>query len=344
MSTTRFAQVPMRQVGPIAICGNEVNDCLKVPLATYETPVWASTQRGAKVSRLIQGITCTIIDERMSRSIVLQTISAQHALDTCQKITIEQLQTVTKTTSRFARCIDCHSQIVGNLLYLRLEFTTGDASGHNMVTKAAEAIMQYLLAQDSKLQYISLSANYCTDKKVSAVNGILGRGKSVVCEAVIPADVCQRTLHSTPEKLVELNIKKNLIGSSIAGSLRSANAHFANQLLAFYLATGQDAANIVEGSQGFVHSELRGDDLYFSITIPHLIVGTVGNGKHLDFVQANLQQLGCTDERTPGDNSRRLAIICAAAVWCIELSLLAALTNPGELMRAHTVIERKEKI
>ena len=112
-------------------------------------------------------------------------------------------------------------------------------------------------------------------------------------------------------------------------------------LLAFYLATGQDAANIVEGSQGFTHAEARNGDLYFSVTLPNLIVGTVGNGKDLAFVQENLRQLGCLEERMPGANARRLAIICAAAVLCGELSLMAAQTQPHELMAAHLRLERK---
>ncbi|MCJ8298778.1 MAG: hypothetical protein MJK13_07580, partial [Pseudomonadales bacterium] len=184
-------------------------------------------------------------------------------------------------------------------------------------------------------------ANYCSDKKATAVNGILGRGKNVVSEIIISRELCRRRLKTTPEKVVDLNIKKNLIGTMIAGGLRSANAHYANMLLAFYLATGQDAANIIEGSQGVVHAEVRGDDLYFSCTIPNLIVGSVGNGKGLEFVEDNLRKLGCKEERPAGDNARRLAAICAATVLCGELSLLAAQTNPGELMQAHIELERK---
>ena len=141
---------------------------------------------------------------------------------------------------------------------------------------------------------------------------------------------------------MDLNIKKNLIGSILAGGLRSANAHFANMLFASYLAFGQDVANIVEGSQGLVHAEVRNNDLYFSITLPNLIVGTVGNGKNLDFVQYNLEQVGCLEKRPTGVNARRLAIIIAATVLCGELSLLAAQTIPGELMRSHLTLERRE--
>ncbi len=336
------APIPMRHVGPLKITGPVLDEKVVVPLATYETPLWHSVGRGARVSVLTEGIRTTIIDERMSRSILLEADDAYAALQALESIKRrrDELQAVVAESSRFARLIDMHSQVVANLIYLRLEFTTGDASGHNMVTNAADRIIPWILREYPQLRYSSISGNYCSDKKATAVNGILGRGKYAVSEIIIPRGLCERRLHTTPEKVVDLNIKKNLIGTMIAGGLRSANAHYANMLLAFYLATGQDAANIIEGSQGVVHAEVRDGDLYFSCTLPNLIVGSVGNGKGLDFVEQNLAALGCKEPREPGANARRLAAICAATVLCGELSLLAAQTNPGELMEAHLKLER----
>ncbi|NNM58929.1 MAG: hydroxymethylglutaryl-CoA reductase, partial [Legionellales bacterium] len=299
---TKFASVPMHTIGPIQIRGEEVNDLVNVPLATYETPLWPTTNRGAKVSRQSGGILATIIDERMTRSIALEADNAQTCLSVTHAIKERrnELDEIVNQASRYTRLIDMHHQIVGNLFFLRFEFTTGDASGHNMVTQAADNLMKWLLQHYPQLKHISVSGNYCVDKKVSAVNGILGRGKYVVTEMIIPRAVCIETLKTLPEKIAELNIKKNLIGSIIAGGIRTANAHFANMLLGFYLATGQDAANIVEGSQGIVHAEMRGDDLYFSVTVPNIIVGTIGNGKHLPFVQENMELMGCAADVEPG--------------------------------------------
>jgi len=337
-----FASIPMQTVGPVKITGPIMNEEVLVPLATFESPLWPSTNRGARVSVKSGGIRATVIDERMSRSILLEAPDATAA----QRFIAElpgrraELDQIVQQSSRFANLVDIHHQVVANLVYLRLEFRTGDAAGHNMVTKAADRIMSWILSEYKQLKYISISGNFCTDKKVSAVNGILGRGKYVVTELVVPEKICRRYLKTTPAKIVELNIKKNLIGSIISGSVRSANAHFANMLLGFYLATGQDAANIIEGSQGFVHAEQRGQDLYISATLPNLIVGTVGSGKNHDWVQQNLQMMRCTEDRESGENVRRLAVIAAATVLCGELSLLAAQTNPGELMQAHEKLER----
>ncbi|MEM9469557.1 MAG: hydroxymethylglutaryl-CoA reductase [Pseudomonadota bacterium] len=339
---TLYTKVPTKWVGPISIKGAHVNEEVSVPLATYETPLWPSTARGAKISRLCGGIQATIIDERMSRSIAVRGQNADDILKAWKSIETreDEVAQVIESTSRFAKLEKLNKQIVGNLLYIRIECKTGDASGHNMVTKAADALLSWVLDEYPTLEYASISGNVCTDKKVSAVNALLGRGKNVVAEILIPHEICENHLRTTPKKMVQLNIEKNLIGSIVAGSMRSANAHFANMLLGFYLATGQDAANIIEGSQGIVHCEIRDEGLYFSVTLPNIIVGSVGNGKGLSEIEENLEKIGCKEQREEGDNARRLAVLCAATVLCGELSLMAAQTNPGELMRSHLSLER----
>lgn len=341
MSTA--AMIPLRFVGPIWIRGQILDEEVDVPLATFESPLWPSVGRGAKISRLCGGIQVTVVDDRMTRSVVFEAPTAASALEVAQALALRraEMQAVISERSRFTLLQNLHSEMVGNLLYLRFEYQTGDASGHNMVTQASDDLMAWILANYPNLQYVSISANLCVDKKVSAINGILGRGKYVTAEITLSAEDCETYLHTTPQKMANLNLKKNLIGSILAGSLRSANAHYANMLLATYLATGQDAANIVEGSQGITRAEVREGGLYFSVTLPNLIVGTVGNGKHLEFVRENLARLGCDREDRPlGENAKRLAAIIGATVLCGEISLLAAQTNPGELMQAHHLFER----
>ncbi|HRT05378.1 MAG TPA: hydroxymethylglutaryl-CoA reductase [Kiritimatiellia bacterium] len=336
------APVPMRRVGPVRLAGPDAEGEFLVPLATFETPLWPSVERGARVTAQAGGIRAVVLDERMTRSVLVDAPDAAGARDLVAFVEARRadLAQVAAGTSRFAQLKDVHCQVVGHLVFVRFEFTTGDAAGHNMATRAADALLAWILEKRPECTYGSISGNFCCDKKPSAVNGLLGRGKSVVAEAAIPRRLVERYLHTTPEKIAELNVRKNWVGTALAGGLRSANAHFANMLLGFYLATGQDAANVVEGSQGFTLAEVRGEDLVFSATLPNLIVGTVGNGKGLPFVEENLRELGCLETREPGANARRLALICAATVLCGELSLLAAQTNPGELMAAHLRLER----
>lgn len=336
------ASVPLRWVGPIRLTGPETEGEFEVPLATFEIPLWPSVARGARVTAEAGGIRAVVLDDRMTRSILLEApdaVTAAAAWNETRRRR-EDIARAVSETGRFVRLLDLHGQVAGPLLFIRLACSTGDAAGHNMTTQAAERVLEWLGREMPALRYVSISGNLCADKKVSAVNGLLGRGKSVVAEAVLPAALCLRRLRASPEAIADLNVKKNLVGSILAGSLRSANAHVANVLLAFYLATGQDAANIVEGSQAVTQAEARDGALRFSCTLPNLVVGTVGNGKDLPFARENLRRMGCLEEREPGANARRLAALCAAAALCGELSLLAAQTRPGELMRAHRTLER----
>lgn len=338
--------IPLKWIGPIAFSFPFLEQ-VKVPLATFETTLWPSVARGAKLSREVGGLSVNVEPAGMSRSILLEAPTAMQALSFEKRLKSERevWQECCQNSSRFAKLIDVHSECVGSLLFIRLAFFTADAAGHNMVTKASEAILNSILTRYSELKYVSLSANYCTDKKVSSINGLLGRGYRATAEIEIPRKLCEKYLHTTPEAIEKIHVKKNLIGSILAGSLRSANAHFANMLLAFFLATGQDGANIVEGSQGMTDVKVNSKgDLLFSCVLPSLVLGTIGHGKKETLVQENLRKLGCfRSEFLPGESAKRLAAIGSAVVLCGELSLLAALTRPGELMRAHEHFERGGK-
>lgn len=342
----RVTSIPTRWVGPfqfaqVMTLGQERTILsTSVPLATLETTLFFSVQRGSRVISKAGGLRSTLIRDSMTRSITLQVSDAAEAYKLSQfvqgHLTELQAEVVSKA-SRFARLKSIDVYHVANLVYLRIAIFSDNASGHNMVTLIADAIGDYLITRFSTATYVSVSGNMCVDKKVSMINAIEGRGKHVIAEMTIPRDVVVSELNATPEKIVDINVKKNLVGSIMAGSIHSANAHYANMLLATYLATGQDAANLVEGSQGITYAEIRGQDLYFSVTIPNIIVGTIGHGKNEQAFQERLQTMGCVGEGA----SQTLAHLIAAVVFAGELSLLAALTNPHELMRAHTSIERK---
>ncbi len=304
------ATVPMRRVGPVVVKGT-AEGAFMVPLATFETPLWPSVERGARVCEKAGGIQVVCTGRRMTRSVALELPDVAGAFSLGEKLRagVPSLQKVVSKTSRYAKLLEVMPLVVGRLLYLRFAFTTGEAGGHNMVTKASDALLTHIMQQCPDVRYVSISANICTDKKVSAANTLLGRGASMVAEVTISAALCRKMLKTEPAKLVELHVKKNLLGSIMAGSLMSANAHVANMLLAFYLATGQDGANVVEGSQAVVHAEATGTgDLYFSLTLPNLIVGTLGNGKDLPCVPTirfgrharQVLAVGCRKPRSAG--------------------------------------------
>jgi hydroxymethylglutaryl-CoA reductase (NADPH) len=199
-----------------------------------------------------------------------------------------------------------------------------------------------LIEPATGVRCIALSGNFCVDKKPSAVNFLLGRGKRVVAEAVVPAEILRRTLKTTAAGLVEVTLRKNLHGSIAAGSL-GYNAQFANVLAALFVATGQDLAHVVEGSMGLTHFEERDDGAaYASVTLPDLPVAAVGGGTGLATQREALQVLGvAADPARPGAAARRLAAIAGAVVLAGELSLMSAFTS-NDLARAHERLGRSK--
>jgi len=181
------------------------------------------------------------------------------------------------------------------------------------------------------------------DKKPSAINWVEGRGKSVVSEAVVPASVVEKVLKTSVSAMVDLNKTKNLIGSSLAGSIGGNNAHAANIVAAMFIATGQDPAQVVTSSNCITLMEPWGDDkrdLYISCTMPSLEIGTVGGGTGLPAQSACLQMLGVKGANVvPGDNASRLARIVCATVLAGELSLMASLAA-GHLVKSHMTHNR----
>ncbi|MBF8246820.1 MAG: hydroxymethylglutaryl-CoA reductase [Rickettsia sp.] len=339
-------KIPTKIIGPIKIKGLNFDDSFEevmVPLSSFEQPLWNSVQRGALISQLLpNAIETFVIEDSMTRSIILETDSAKESIKVKLNIEndLEYFNNLISNHSKNTQLKSWHTELVGNLIYIRFKFFTKEASGHNMSTYAAQIILDDLLKRYKHLKYISISGNICTDKKNSAINGIIGRGKYIIAQISLPQNICKKYLRSDIYKIYDINVKKNLLGSILSGGVRTANAHFANMLLAFYLSTGQDAANIVEGSQGFVHVDIKEEYMHFSVTLPNVIIGTIGNGKNNDLVKKNLALMGIDPLKE--NSAKKLAMIVGSVVLCGELSLLAAQTNRGELLRSHTALERKK--
>lgn len=156
-----------------------------------------------------------------------------------QEENFEKMKESFDETSRFARLTKVQVNIAGRLLFVRFVAKTGDAMGMNMVSKGTERSLQTVKGTFPDMEILSLSGNFCADKKPAAINWIEGRGKSVVCEAIIPADIVSSVLKTTTQALVDVNTSKNLVGSAVAGSIGGFNAHAANIVTAIFIATGQ---------------------------------------------------------------------------------------------------------
>jgi hydroxymethylglutaryl-CoA reductase (NADPH) len=339
------AQVPMGLVGPLRVLGDDLDAEVLVPLATTEGALLASVNRGCRALTAAGGVRVWVEDIGMTRAPVFATAGLEQSRRLVEWVSEhrEEIRARAEQTSRYLRLLELLPQVIGGTtVLLRFRFATGDAMGMNMVTIACDRVVRELIEPATGVRCIALSGNFCVDKKPSAVNFLLGRGKRVVAEALVPAEILRRTLKTTAAGLVEVTLRKNLHGSIAAGSL-GYNAQFANVLAALFVATGQDLAHVVEGSMGLTHFEEREDGAaYASVTLPDLPVAAVGGGTGLETQREALQVLGvAADPARPGAAARRLAAIAGAVVLAGELSLMSAFTS-NDLARAHERLGRSK--
>lgn len=343
-----FMPLPVGVIGPMIIDDVPYH----IPMATTEGCLVASAMRGCKAINAGGGVTTVLTKDGMTRGPCVRFGSLKRSGMCKIWIDSEEGQSKIKkafnSTSRFARLQNVQTALAGDLLFLRFRTTTGDAMGMNMISKGVEYALKQMVEEFGweDMEVVSVSGNYCMDKKPGAINWIEGRGKSVVAEATIPKDVVSKVLKSEVKALVELNISKNLIGSAMAGSVGGFNAHASNLVTAVFLALGQDPAQNVESSNCItLMKETPEGDLRISVSMPSIEVGTIGGGTILGPQGAMLDLLGVRGPHPtePGTNSRQLAKIVASAVLAGELSLCSALAA-GHLVQSHMVHNRAKPV
>lgn len=336
-------QIPLGVAGPLKIVGEHVHGDFYIPLATTEGALVASISRGAKAITLSGGAFATVYRDGMTRAPLFKTANAKKAVELAKWVlnNIEDIKKVAESTTRYGKLVAIEPYIAGNNVWLRFKFTTGDAMGMNMVTMAVDKAAKYIEEKFGETELVALSGNMCVDKKPAYINSILGRGKSIVAEAVIKKDVVSSVLKTSVNAMVDVNSRKNLLGTAMAGGI-GLNAHVANVIAAIFIATGQDVAQVVESSIAYTWMEETQDgDLYASVTLPSLEVGTVGGGTWLPTQKEALSLLGVYGSGDPlGINSVKFAEIVASAALAGEVNLVAALAS-DQLARAHERLGRK---
>jgi hydroxymethylglutaryl-CoA reductase (NADPH) len=336
-------QIPLGVAGPLKIVGEHVHGDFYIPLATTEGALVASISRGAKAITLSGGAFATVYRDGITRAPLLKTANAKKAVELAKWVlnNIEDIKKVAESTTRYGKLVAIEPYIAGNNVWLRFKFTTGDAMGMNMVTMAVDKAAKYIEEKFGETELVALSGNMCVDKKPAYINSILGRGKSVVAEAVIKKDVVSSVLKTSVNAMADVNSRKNLLGTAMAGGI-GLNAHVANVIAAIFIATGQDVAQVVESSIAYTWMEETQDgDLYASVTLPSLEVGTVGGGTWLPTQKEALSLLGVYGSGDPpGINSVKFAEIVASAALAGEVNLVAALAS-DQLARAHERLGRK---
>jgi hydroxymethylglutaryl-CoA reductase (NADPH) len=224
--------------------------------------------------------------------------------------------------------------VEGNHAHVIFEFMTGDASGQNMVTIATDAICRYIETHTPvHPQHWFVEANMSGDKKATTHSFMSVRGKKVSAEIVVPASMIEQRLHTTPGRMVDY-FRMSVLGGVMSGSI-GVQGHYSNGLAALFIACGQDAACVSEAAVGITRFELREKALYASVTLPNLIVGTVGGGTGLPSQKASLDVLGLAG----AGHAAAFAEVAAALSLAGELSIIGALAA-GHFTDAHRRLGR----
>jgi len=333
-------QVPVGVAGPLLVDGEYAHGSFYLPLATTEGALVASVNRGCNAITQAGGAQVRILHDGMTRAPVFAADSIVHAKQVADwvKEHLDDLRAAAESTTSHGKMTDIVTYITGTSVFVRIEFDTKDAMGMNMVTIASAKVAE-LVEQGTGARLIALSGNMCTDKKPAVINGIMGRGRSVVAGIAISHDLISQIFKTDAKSLSEVNVRKNLVGSARAGSM-GFNAHAANVVAAMFIACGQDPAHTIHGSTCITTVDLTDFGVYVSVTLPSLPVGTVGGGTGLETQRECLQILGVAGSgNPPGTNARKLGEIIGAAVLAGEISLLGALAAQ-HLARAHQQLGR----
>lgn len=333
-------QVPIGVAGPLLVNGEHAQGEFYVPMATVEGTMLASYNRGMKVIRESGGVLTTVVGQAMQRAPCFVFRNSRDARDFEQWLIEQfpQIKAVAESTTSVGKLDEIEHYCAHNFVYTRFDYSTGDAAGQNMTSRATFVACEWIRENYPALKNYLLSGNFDTEKRTSSVNLLKNRGKRVTAEITVPREVLERNLRITPEAM-HYGQGITTIASFLTNSSNNA-AHPANGLAALYLATGQDIANIGESNQCTTYNRVtREGDYHFSITLPALIVASYGGGTNLPTQRECLKMMDCHGQ----GKALKLAEIAAALVVAGELSLGAA-TRVDKKTRQNEWVDAHERL
>ena len=329
-------KMPLGVVGPLRINGLNAHGDYYVPLATTEAALVASYGRGAEVTAQAGGITSAMIGEGVLRTpaFVFRDMLEAGMFINWIALNVEALKAAAEATTRHGKLITIEPFMDSDIVFLICRYTTGDAAGQNMVTVATEALCAHIAELTPIVpRHWFIEGNFSGDKKASYLGLHMGRGRKVTASVELPDALIRKCLHVEPEAMLAYG-RVAALGSTLSGQL-GAQAHYANGLAAFYIATGQDAACVAESAVGFTRAERRDGSVFFSVTMPNIVVGSVGGGTGLPSQAAALGIMGLKGD----GKAAALAEVVGALCLCGEISIIAAIAA-GHFTRAHAKLAR----
>lgn len=323
--------IPVGMAGPlpVSITHNKKKSVYKqvlLPLATTEGALVASINRGARVVAAAGGALASVTKVGMSRAPVFlcKDAAAATIFINWVKNNTDLFETAATTTSSHLHYLSLTTYQEDNLVFLRVVFDTDEAMGMNMVSVALDYWWQDVVPQSisSEIEMIALSGNVCGDKKPAELTRKLGRGYWATVSVTLSKEILRNFLHVDAHTLHQTHFAKNIVGSKVAG-IPAPNMHVANAVAAFFAATGQDLAHVVDvASSASVSFSIKDEAILVELSLPSIPVGTVGGGTSLPAQAEWLSH--CIPTMI---TAIELAAFVGVAALCGEISGLAALAT-----------------
>lgn len=325
-----IAQVPVGLAGPLRINGDHAKDYFFIPLATTEGALVASYNRGMKIISESGGANPRLLKDETYIGAIIEFNDLSEVIEFFNWIddSFNKLKEIAESTTKHGKLRHIEKIPQGKRVLLNFYYTTGDASGLNMITVATKAIIDNIMEKTKAQKYI-LPVTF-NDKKATSMNVVKGRGKKVSADVVIPRKIVEEALRTTPEEMSHSCYSNYLMAGANIGTI-TYNHHFANGLAALFIACGQDVAYVAESSVGCTIMDTTEDgDLYVSVNLPDLIIATVGGGTGLGTAKEYLELIGCYGV----GKVKKFAEIIAAVLLAGEISIWGSIVS-GEFSEAH---------
>lgn len=337
-------EIPLGLIGPLCFVDGNEPEMVYTAVATTEGALAASMNRGAKAISECGGFKAHVVHQKMLRTpmFTFGQMSDAIAFDQWIKRNFAEIKKVTQKYSNYADLIEISSVIIGKIAHLKFIYSTSDASGQNMTTSctwhACLWIDEHFQKEtDIEIIHFIIDGNGASDKKVSFYSMQNGRGTHVISECFLSNEIIEKTLRTTADDMFR-SYNHSMAISRMDGMI-GYNINVANTIAGIFAATGQDLACIHESSTGILQMEQTPEGLYISLSLPNLVVGTVGGGTHLPAFAKILELMDCKGIGKVG----RFSKLIAGFALSLEISTLAAIVS-GQFVRAHQKLGRNKPV
>jgi hydroxymethylglutaryl-CoA reductase (NADPH) len=337
-------EIPLGIVGPLLFNEDDKPEFVYTAAGTLEGALVASMNRGAKAICMSNGFSAKVMHQKMIRAplFILKNVFDATLFETWIKNNFSEIKNVAEKYSNHAKLNSLFTNVIGNNAHVKFVYTTGDASGQNMTTTCTWHAMLWIVEAFQKetgieVPHFVIEGNGSSDKKASQFMIDHGRGMCVLAECFIEESIIKKVLRTSSEDIyrcfapsVELAKLDGMLGFNI---------NVANAVAAIFVATGQDLASIHESSIGILNITKKENGLSLQLTLPSLVIGTVGGGTGIEKQNEALRIMDCSGS----GKVERFAKLIAGFALSLEISTYSAIVS-GEFAKAHEKLGRNKPI